>query len=98
MRAELTDRYGEPPPAVEQLLGVAALRNLARDHGVQEIIPQGKVVRFSPLVLPESKQMRLKRLYPGSVVKDATEQILVPKPDTDDYLGWVTTLLTQLFA
>ena len=98
VRAELTDRYGEPPPAVEQLLGVAALRNLARDHGVQEIIPQGKVVRFSPLVLPESKQMRLKRLYPGSVVKDATEQILVPKPDTDDYLGWVTTLLTQLFA
>ncbi|GAA4896197.1 transcription-repair coupling factor [Tessaracoccus lubricantis] len=98
VRAELVDRYGELPPPVEQLLGVAGLRNLAREHGVQEIVPQGKVVRFSPLVLPESRQLRLQRLYPGSVVKEATDQILVPKPDTDDYLGWTTTLLTQLFA
>ncbi|MDO5675979.1 MAG: transcription-repair coupling factor [Propionibacteriaceae bacterium] len=97
VRAELEDRYGELPTPVEELLGVAALRNLAREHGIQEIIPQGKVVRFSPLVLPDSKQLRLNRLYPGSVAKAATEQVLVPKPE-GNYLQWATTLLTQLFA
>ncbi|HJE52412.1 MAG TPA: transcription-repair coupling factor, partial [Tessaracoccus flavescens] len=97
VRAELTDRYGEPPAAVEALMGVARLRMLAREHGIQEIVPQGKVVRFSPVVLPDSKQLRLQRLYPGSVVKTAAEHILVPKPD-GDYLEWATTLLTQLYA
>ena len=95
VRAELEDRYGELPEQVEALLGVAALRNLARIHGVQEIVPQGKVVRFAPVTLPDSKQLRLQRLYPGSRLKEG--HILVPKPD-GDALAWATTLLTQLFA
>lgn len=97
VRAELVDRYGEPPAPVEALLGVARLRNLSREHGIEEIVPQGKVVRFSPVSLPESRQLRLKRLYPGSTVKPAVDQILVPKPE-GDYLEWATTLLTQLYA
>lgn len=32
VRAELLDRYGEPPAPVEALLGVARLRNLAREQ------------------------------------------------------------------
>ena len=97
VRAELTDRYGDLPDPVEALLGVSQLRMLARERGIQEIVPQGKVVRFSPVSLPESKQLRLQRLYPGSVVKTALDQILVPKP-AGDYLTWATTLLTQLYA
>ena len=58
VRAEMTDRYGQPPAPVEALLGVARLRMLARAHGIQEIVPQGKVVRFSPVHLPESRQMQ----------------------------------------
>ncbi|HMR49793.1 MAG TPA: transcription-repair coupling factor [Arachnia sp.] len=96
-RAELLDRYGPLPDEVEALLGVAALRNLCREHGIQEIVPQGKVVRFSPVSLLESRQMRLKRLYPGATVKSAVDQILVPKPD-GDYLSWATTLIEQIFA
>ncbi len=98
VQAELIDRYGEPPQPVVSLLGVARLRNLAREHGIQEIVPQGKVVRLAPLSLPESRQLRLGRLYPGSTVKSAVDQILVPKPADGDYLGWATTLITQLFA
>ena len=97
VRAELTDRYGELPPPVDALLGVARLRMLARAHGIQEIVPQGKVVRFSPVHLPESRQVRLQRLYPGATLKTAQDQMLVPKPD-GDYLAWATTLLGQLFA
>ena len=70
---------------------------LARAHGIQEIVPQGKVVRFSPVHLPESRQVRLQRLYPGATLKTAQDQMLVPKPD-GDYLAWATTLLGQLFA
>ena len=97
VRAELVDRYGEPPSPVEDLLSVAHLRNLAREHGIEEIVSQGRNVRFSPVNLPESRQMRLLRLYPGAAVKHATELILVPKPD-GDALVWATTLVEQVFG
>ncbi len=96
-RAELADRYGPLPEPVESLLAVSRLRNLARTHGIEEIIGQGKYIRFSPVHLPESRQLRLARLYPGSVVKAAVDHILVPKP-ADDALGWATTLLEQIFS
>ena len=96
VRAELIDRYGEPPPSVVDLLSVAHLRNLCREHGIEEVVTQGRNVRFSPVNLPESRQMRLARLYPGSTVKHATELILVPKPD-GDALAWATTLVEQVF-
>jgi transcription-repair coupling factor (superfamily II helicase) len=37
-------------------------------------------VRFGPVDLRESQQMRLKRLYPGALVKSAVRTILVPTP------------------
>jgi transcription-repair coupling factor (superfamily II helicase) len=39
-------------------------------------------VRFAPLQLKESQEMRLKRLYPGTVVKPAVGTALVPVPKT----------------
>ena len=95
VRAELTDRYGELPRQVENLLGVAHLRNLARRAGIEEIAPAGKVVRFAPVNLPESRQLRLARLYPGSKTKPGV--ILVPKPE-GDYLTWATSLVGRIFG
>ena len=80
--AEFTDRFGPLPEAVENLLAVARLRVQARQAGVDEIIAHGAHVRFHPVVLPESAQLRLNRLYPGSLVKAATSSILVPRPKT----------------
>ncbi|MGV8846152.1 transcription-repair coupling factor [Tessaracoccus sp.] len=96
-RAELTDRYGEPPAPVRDLLAVAHLRNLCREHGIEEIVTQGRSVRLSPVNLPESRQMRLQRLYPGSTVKQSAELVLVPKPD-GDALEWATALVEQVFG
>jgi len=96
VRAELVDRYGELPSPVADLLSVAHLRNLCREHGIEEIVSQGKNVRISPVNLAESRQMRLLRLYPGAAVKHTTELILVPKPD-GDALAWATTLVEQIF-
>ena len=82
VRAELVDRYGPLPEVAERLLDVARLRVVARRAGLTEIAAQGTQVRFGPVELPESAQLRLKRLYPGSLVKPATRTILVPRPMT----------------
>ena len=82
VRAELRDRYGELPPPVDNLLAVAGLRSFARGFGVTEVASQGKYVRFAPLELRESQTLRLKRLYPGSVVKPASGIVLVTAPLT----------------
>ncbi|MGI5352855.1 transcription-repair coupling factor [Streptomyces sp. CA-250714] len=106
VREELTDRYGPLPEPVENLLLVAGLRMLARSAGVTDITLQGNNVRFSPVELRESQELRLKRLYPGSVIKQATHQILVPRPKPTkigakpltgrELLAWVGEFLTTV--
>src|SRR5690606_6629965 len=83
IRAELVDRYGEPPAPVQTLLEVARLRTVARAAGVADIGVQGKMVRVAPVEhLRESQQLRLNRLYPGTIIKPALRQLLVPAPTT----------------
>jgi transcription-repair coupling factor (superfamily II helicase) len=80
--AEMTDRYGEPPAQVVNLIAVARFRLLARAYGLTDVSMQGKHLRFSPLPLPDSKQLRLKRYHPDSVYKQTTDQVSVPRPST----------------
>ncbi|MFV2101710.1 transcription-repair coupling factor [Micromonospora sp. LOL_024] len=80
--AEMTDRYGEPPATVQNLIAVARFRLLARRYGLTDVSMQGKHLRFGPLPLPDSKQLRLKRYHPDSVYKVALDQVSVPRPTT----------------
>lgn len=87
VRAELVDRYGEPTEAlggaaVENLLALARFRVRARAAGVTEVSAQGSNIRFAPMELRDSQVMRLRRLYPGSLVKPAVRSVLVPAPKT----------------
>ncbi|MCI2238410.1 transcription-repair coupling factor [Paenibacillus sp. TRM 82003] len=82
LNAELTDRYGTPPQPVLNLLEVARFRIAARRVGLREVSLQGKQVRFAPIDLPESRELRLKRLYPGTILKPALSVALVPAPMT----------------
>lgn len=106
IREELIDRYGPIPQQVELIFTLSKLREKARDIGLEEVIGQGKYIRFSPVELPDSKALRLKRLYPGSIIKPALRQILVPTP-TDNSIGenkihddalvqWVDTLIDTI--
>ncbi|WP_166136599.1 transcription-repair coupling factor [Nocardioides ochotonae] len=79
---ELVDRYGEPPIVVISLLLVARFRARARQAGVGEVTIAGKNVRFAPVSLPESRVVRLNRMYPRSIVKPQVDTILVPRPQT----------------
>ncbi|MGC5052639.1 transcription-repair coupling factor [Micromonospora sp. DT48] len=80
--AEMTDRYGEPPAPVQNLIAVAKFRLLARSYGLTDVSMQGRHIRFGPLPLPDSKQLRLKRYHPDSVYKAALDQVSVPRPTT----------------
>ncbi len=77
---ELTDRYGPPPEPVLGLLAVARLRAQARRAGLTDITQQGTHIRFSPVDLPDSRQVRVQRLYPKTVVKPTVRTMLVPVP------------------
>ena len=108
IREELTDRYGPVPEPVERLFAVARLRRRLQEVGIAEVTGQGKYVRFAPVELAESRQLRLKRLFPGTVLKPATRQILVPWPRTarlggdplsdQPLLDWVAALVDQALA
>ncbi|GIE52305.1 transcription-repair-coupling factor [Amorphoplanes nipponensis] len=80
--AEMTDRYGEPPEQVKNLIAVARFRLVARAYGLTDVSVQGKHLRFSPLPLPDSKQLRLKRYHPDAVYKTTNDQVSVPRPTT----------------
>ena len=79
---ELTDRYGAPPEPVLNLLEVARLRVAARQAGLTDITAQGNHIRFAPVELPDSRQVRVQRLYPKTVLKSAVRTMLVPVPRT----------------
>ncbi len=83
IRDELDDRYGEPPEEVASLLLVARFRARARQAGITEVTIAGRNVRFAPVAdLPESRVLRLNRLYPRSIVKSQVGSLLVPRPHT----------------
>ncbi|MFG2060598.1 transcription-repair coupling factor [Micromonospora sp. NPDC048871] len=106
--AEMTDRYGEPPAPVQNLIAVARFRLLARRYGLTDVSVQGKHLRFSPLPLPDSKQLRLKRYHPDSVYKSALDQVSVPRPTTrriggeplrdQALLDWCAQLLSDVLG
>ena len=78
-----SDRYGPPPAAGGQPARGRRLphRTPARP-GIARGRGAGQHVRFGPVELRESQQLRLQRLYPKTLVKAATDTILVPKPMT----------------
>jgi transcription-repair coupling factor (superfamily II helicase) len=78
---ELTDRYGSPHEPVRNLMAVAAFRHTCRQAGVAEVAAHGPAsIRLGPVELPDSAQLRLKRLYPRSLYKPASQQVTVPRP------------------
>ncbi|MFZ1411981.1 MAG: transcription-repair coupling factor [Micropruina sp.] len=108
VREELLDRYGPLPEPVEALLAVAGFRLMARGHGITEVIPAGNAIRFSPADLPESRVLRLNRMYPGSQLRKAAGHVLVPRPMTAPIVGepitgipllaWARQVIEAIFA
>ena len=108
LRDELADRYGPIPRQVELLFAVARMRELLRSRGLEEAVLQGKYLRVNPIELRESQVLRLKRLHPGTVIKAAVRQLLVPVPMTkrmggdpltdESFLEWLEVLVTKVLT
>lgn len=83
---ELIDRFGEIPAEALNLIDVVKLRLFAKSKGLTEVVLQGKFLKISPILLPESLELRLTRLYPGTQVKPATKTVLVAQ---DFAVNWL---------
>ncbi len=106
---EMRDRFGELPAEAKTLMDVAQLRNTAKEFSLTEVVLQGKYLRLAPLTLPESASLRLSRVYPGSLVKAASNTVLVARntgpnwiDETDvgdtSVLAWANEVLTSIVA
>jgi len=104
---ELTDRYGPLPTPAQRLVAVARLRLLCRQYAVAEVAATETTVRITPLILPDSAQVRLKRLYPAATYRATTSTVQVPVPRAGTEMGaprvrdlelvaWVADLLLAL--
>ncbi len=100
LHEEMLDRYGNPPTSVTSLLEVARFRARARQAGISEVTLAGKNVRFAPVDLPESRTLRLQRVYPKSLVKTTTSTVLVPRPTVpgghlrdEELLAWARQVI-----
>ena len=100
LAAELADRYGPPPAPVRNLLELAGVRAQATAVGLTELVCFGGRARLFPVDdLPESKQVRLDRLYPGAIWKQLERTLLVPLPAAGTNLPtWLCELLTGVLS
>ena len=105
---EMIDRFGVLPTEVLRLFAVARVRHLARTAGLSDILTQGTRIKFHPVELPDSKQVRLKRLYPGANYRAAAKTLQVPMPREGkginqpnlrdmELLQWVADFIADIF-
>ncbi|RXZ45983.1 transcription-repair coupling factor [Agromyces binzhouensis] len=101
---ELVDRYGELPEPVEHLVAVSRLRRTAQLAGLSDVIATGSKLRIAPAKLPDSRRVRLERMYPGAKLFPQNDVILVPfptpggeAPGDADLIEWVSNLIGVIF-
>ncbi|WP_439693927.1 transcription-repair coupling factor [Curtobacterium sp. SP.BCo] len=102
---ELTDRYGQPPQAVKTLVEVSRLRRMAQQVGLSDVVVMGSNLRVAGKELPDSAQVRLKRMYPGArwFPQQDAASIPLPKPHgetlpDDALIDWVESILTAVYG
>ncbi len=87
---------------------MARLRTAARRVGLTDITAAGNHIRFAPVELPESRQVRVQRLYPKTVLKSTVRTMLVPAPKTasiggqplrdTELLAWCSEVVRSVLA
>ncbi len=84
---ELTDRYGEPPQQVHNLIAVSRLRRMSQKAGLSEVLVMGANLRVATADLLDSVQVRLQRMYPGARYFPQTKSVTVPLPGAGSSIG-----------
>ena len=110
--AEWQDRFGPLPAPAHALLDVARLRVECLRLGITDLAVSGPrpgahrsglggdapvaTVKISPIDLPASAEVRLKRLVPGARLQSDLHRLLVPVPVPDDGTGYAAGLTSFL--
>ena len=68
---ELTDRFGPLPEVTVTLIEITHLRVSCQNVGILSIVANRNAFRLIGVELPQSLQIRLSRLFPGSLYKPA---------------------------
>ncbi|WP_437584495.1 transcription-repair coupling factor [Paramicrobacterium sp. CJ85] len=100
---ELVDRYGPLPEQVQTLVAVTRLRQRAQRSNLSDLITMGTNLRLAPVDLPDSMQVRLKRMYPKARLLSQANALVVPIPQPHgesmadaDLIAWVQQLLDAI--
>lgn len=83
---ELLDRFGELPVPARSLIEVARVRTIAKSKNLTEVVWQGKHLKIAPITLPDSAELRIMRIYPGTLVKQATKSLLIARNSSPNWL------------
>ena len=72
--------------------------------GLSDVIATGSKLRIAPANIPDSRRVRLERMYPGAKHFAQNDVILVPFPVTNgelpsdaDLIDWVSRLIIAIF-
>src|SRR5699024_4647177 len=106
---DLQDRYGHPPEPAENHGAAANGRHRAPEEGVYGGTRRGKDIKFGAIEsLPDSRAMRLKRMYPGATHRAPMKALMVPRPKTKsvtgkdlvdaDLLQWAGDFIAHVFG
>ncbi|MEN9740393.1 MAG: transcription-repair coupling factor [Actinomycetota bacterium] len=97
---ELVDRYGDIPAQVTTLANIARLRRKIAGYGITDLVTAGTNLRIVGEPLPDSRQARLQRVYPGAKYVTAMNSSVIPLParEGDDLVEWVDDLATAIYG
>lgn len=100
---ELKDRYGELPIEVVNLEAISRLRRKAAKLSLTKVLAAGPSLRIEPVELPDSRVMRMQRMYPGAKLIQASKTLIIPLPVVNGQtprdqhaLAWVSEIFENL--
>ena len=110
IRSEWIDRFGPVPEPAESLLSIGRLRVECLRAGVSEVVVTRRgggalsagsfAARLTPVDLPASRRVRLRRLYGDrAILKEDSRELHVPlRADAGPVIDQIVTLLTDVVA
>lgn len=101
IKEELIDRFGPMPEVTSTLIDITHLRIACQEVGISSIVTNRGAYRLVGVELPQSKQIRLKRIFPGALYKPAhalgPAEIVVTLGEGKDRAQDLSALIAELF-
>jgi transcription-repair coupling factor (superfamily II helicase) len=106
LRTEWIDRYGALPASALGLLELAQLRLVCLEYGVSSVIVMPArvgvrsrpIVRFGPVHLALSQQMRVRRAYGSNAYNESTHEFRVERAPSEVTPAAITALVHDVHA